>query len=90
VDFEKEIAKYISYLDPVQKESFAPQKQLISNSLNGFDLQVIVLVNKGEQPTASNINALAIFNQEANAVKTSNGTSQLKIALHHISTIEIK
>jgi len=35
---------------------------LIANSLEGFDLHVVTLVNEGEEPTAESINGLIIFN----------------------------
>ena len=89
-EYAKEVGAYFKRLDQTQRDSFAPIGQMIPASLNGSDLHVITMVNRGEEPSADTINALAIFNQEANASKTSNGTSAIKVVLHHVSAIHIE
>ena len=73
----------------MQKNSFAPLNKLIDNSLNGYDLHVITLVDAGIKPDSQSINGLVIFNQTASAFKNEKGTSCMKVVLHHVSTIDI-
>lgn len=42
-DYANEVATYLARLDPGQRDSFAPLDKLISNSLDGYDLTVMVL-----------------------------------------------
>jgi len=48
------------------------------------------MVDSGQQPNASNINGLVIFNQDCHPFKNEKGTSSLKIVLHHVSSIYIE
>ena len=90
VEYKDTIAKYLSRLDEVQRESFAPLDILVAHSLLGFDLQVLALVSEGHEPTAETIFGLVIFNEEASAIKTAAGTSSLKVILHHVSCLQIE
>jgi len=69
------------------RDSFAPVKQLVESSLEGFDLHVMTLVDKGQEPSSDTINGLIIFNQDSHSFKALTGTSTLKINLHHVSSI---
>ena len=86
-DYEEQVGKYLLRLDCHIRESFAPLQQLVESSLEGFDLHVMTIVDKGQDPTAENINGLIIFNQESNSFKALTGTSTLKINLHHVSSV---
>lgn len=90
MEYKDTLAKYLSRLDEVQRESFAPLDILVAHSLVGFDLQVLALVQEGQEPTADTIFGLVIFNEEASAIKTAAGTSSLKVILHHVSCLQIE
>ena len=62
VDYEAQVGMYLARLDDKQRESFAPLKKLIENSLEGLDLHVITMVDHGDKPTPESINGLVIFN----------------------------
>lgn len=89
-EYEEEVGKYLARLDLIQRESFAPLSKMIENSLEGFDLHVMTMVNEDDTPCADNINGLVIFNQEANQFKNAAGTSSLKVSLHHVSSLYIE
>jgi hypothetical protein len=42
-DYANEVATYLARLDARQRDSFAPLRTLIANSLGGYDLTVMVL-----------------------------------------------
>ena len=42
-DYANEVSTYLGRLDAAQRESFAPLAKLIANSLDGYDLTVMVL-----------------------------------------------
>jgi hypothetical protein len=42
-DYANEVSTYLARLDASQRDSFAPLTKLIANSLDGYDLTVMVL-----------------------------------------------
>lgn len=42
-DYANEVSTYLARLDASQRDSFAPLDKLIANSLDGYDLTVMVL-----------------------------------------------
>lgn len=87
--YKTNITKYLERLDDVQKESFAPIDKLISTSLEGFDLHILVMkhITDLSKNDASSIQGLVIFNLETNSAKV-NGKPLSKVILHHISTVK--
>ena len=73
-EYKQNIQAYLSRLDETQRDSFAPLDKMISNSLEGFDLHVLVLKNMTDlsKHDANSIQGLVIFNKESNASKISN------------------
>ena len=81
-DYKKSITTYLSRLDKTQHDSFAPLEKLINNSLDGYDLTIMVLAPTNK-PTfdASTIGGLVIFNQDSAPIKSSTGANMSKIVL---------
>ena len=88
-DFKKNVQTYINRLDSTQRDSFAPIDKLIKNSLDGFDLHVLVLKNMTDlsKHDVNSIQGLVIFNQESNSAKLQGNLSK-KVILKHISAIK--
>jgi|TARA_B110000285_G_scaffold108174_1_gene122883 hypothetical protein len=77
-DFKKNVQTYINRLDSTQRDSFAPIDKLIKNSLDGFDLHVLVLKNMTDlsKHDVNSIQGLVIFNQESNSAKLQGNLSK--------------
>jgi len=77
-DFKKNVQTYINRLDSTQRDSFAPIEKLIKNSLDGFDLHVLVLKNMTDlsKHDVNSIQGLVIFNQESNSAKLQGNLSK--------------
>lgn len=89
-DYANEVATYLARLDPGQRDSFAPLDKLIANSLDGYDLTVMVLAPSSQESfNAKTIGGLVIFNQDSAPIKSQTGANMSKIVLHHVSTINI-
>lgn len=88
-NFKTFVGAYLERLDNVQKNSFAQLDQLIQNTLDGYDIHVLVLVKELEEVKPQNIDGLVIFNQESTAVRLPNGNYAIKTVIQHISTVDI-
>ena len=77
-EFKKNVQTYINRLDSTQRDSFAPIDKLIKNSLDGFDLHVLVLKNMTDlsKHDVNSIQGLVIFNQESNSAKLQGNLSK--------------
>lgn len=66
-EYKSNIQAYLNRIDATQRDSFAPLDKLISGSLDGFDLHVLVLKNMTDlsKHDASSIQGLVIFNKES-------------------------
>jgi len=84
-DFKKNVQTYINRLDSTQRDSFAPIDKLIKNSLDGFDLHVLVLKNMTDlsKHDVNSIQGLVIFNQESNSAKLQGNLSKKSYSLAH-------
>ena len=89
-NYKSFVSDYLCRLDDVQKNSFAQIDQLIKNSLDGFDLQVLVLKTSDTEVSPASIDGLVIFNQDSSAVRLPNGNYAVKIVIHHISAINVE
>lgn len=81
---------YLGKLDHAQRNSFAPIKRLISESMDGLDLHLLVLKDTQDiaQDNDAHIRGLVIFNQESLSAKLPNGRAAVKVLLHHVTTID--
>jgi hypothetical protein len=87
--YKSNIQKYLERLDTNQRDSFAPIDKLIQNSLDGYDLHILVMKHLTDltKNDSDSIQGLVIFNQETNTNKV-NGKPTSKVMLHHISTVK--
>jgi len=90
VSYKTKVKAYIDRLDEVQRDSFQTVDKMIKDSMDGFDLHILVL----KDPTqASNdddnqVKGLVIFNQESQSAKLPNGKTAIKVVIHHISAVQ--
>lgn len=87
-DYRSNIQRYLARIDSIQRISFAPLDVMIEQSLNGCDLQILALRNQDDQPSPDSIHGLIIFNLEPHSIKTSAGNQNVKVEIHHFSTLD--
>lgn len=89
-NYQQKVESYLGKLDHGQRSSFAPIHKLISDSMDGLDLHILVLKDTQDiqLDNDAHIRGLVIFNQESQSAKMPNGRAAVKILLHHVSTID--